>query len=176
MGQERASEKGRSATKRARLGEKGQDPAHSQPVAGPPCSESGRTGRGAERAPASRSLPGQRRGVGTGYRTQALLHLSPPCASDAPSQSMRQWSVHTPQRCVPFSELFPGQITAGYIHEVHHATAGLQAEALGAQVFVCKRNRFQHPSPVGFPGLPQPWDQGGMIPVPWCVQSSSVSA
>lgn len=111
-----------------------------------------------------------------GYRTQALLHLSPRRASDAPSQSMRQWSVHTPQRCVPFSELFLGQITAGYIHEVHHATAGLQAEALGAQVFVCKRNRFQHPSPVGFPGLPQPWDQGGMIPVPWRVQSSSVSA
>lgn len=32
------------------------------------------------------------------------------------------------------------------VHEVHHAAAGLQAEALGAQVFVCKRNRFQHPT------------------------------
>lgn len=42
---------------------------------------------------------------------------------------------------------------AGYVHEVHHAAAGLQAEALGPQVFVCKKNQFQHPSPAGFLGL-----------------------
>lgn len=35
----------------------------------------------------------------------------------------------------------PRKAAEGYVHEVDHAAAGLEAEALGTQVFVCKKKK-----------------------------------
>lgn len=49
-----------------------------------------------------------------------------------------------PTPTTPNPKHHSGDEGRGYVHEVHHAAAGLQAEAIGPQVFVCKKNQFQH--------------------------------
>lgn len=83
---------------------------------------------------------------------------------------------------VAFPHLHPPtpSTMAGYIHEVHHAAAGLQAETLGSQVFVCKKNQFQHPSPADSWAWPEAEAPGGMgsgvmVPGSWHFKSSRIS-
>lgn len=99
---------------------------------------------------------------------------------------------------VPFSALFLGEVTGcpsptrcptqaasgnrseGYVHEVHHAAARLQAEALGTQVLVCKKTSSNTSTPQASAaprrGPQGDGDQASTIPGAWHGKSSRVGA